>query len=1277
MRPVYRRLLPQTALLTFAMAVFACSDSDNFTRPSLQASYTTPTGLVTNNPPQVFIGAGDISSCSNNGDEMTAEIIDTIPGSVYNLGDDAYDNGTTSEFANCYDPTWGRFKSRTHPSAGNHEYNTSGATPYYAYFGAAAGPSGLGYYSYDLGLWHIIVLNSNIARSVGSAQDTWLKNDLDAHSGQCTLAYWHHPLYSSTGGTGTGGASISSMKPFWDRLYAAHADLVLNGHRHFYERLAPMKPDGSPDPTNGITEIIAGSGGIGGGTLTNLFPTHITGNGDTRGVLKLYLYDDSFAWKFIPIAGKTYTDSGSTACHIAGSGGGGGGSTGVSATNSTVTASPTSFTAGTGAATITVTATDGNGATISGASVTVTASGSGNTLTPASGTTDGNGVFTSTFTSSVAETKTISAAINGTAITQTASVTVNASSGGGGGGNGTITQTLLTAAGNGANQSTFTTASLAPAANALVTVAIRMRRSSGPTTPTLSGGGMSSWTLVTSVDYGTIASPDSRLLLFRAMSPSPGSGAITITFPASVSNVEWSVSQWSGVNQSGTNGSGAIGQVGATASDGTTSLSKALAAFASSSNVALGVVGAKVSPPAVTPGSGFTEIAEVGSGETTLLESEWGVNLNTVSATLSKSVASALLAVELVAGGSSGPTVSASNSTVTAAPSSITAGGSGSTITVTAKDGSGNPISGATVVLAATGSGTTLTQPATTTDANGVATGTFAATIAGSDTVSATINGTAITQRAPVSVSPAAAAALAFTTQPSNTQANAPITPAVTVDIRDQYGNHVNSPASVGVAIGTNPGSGTLSGTSPQTAVNGVAAFSDLAINNTGTGYTLVASSTGLTSATSTAFNITAPAPSASLSTVVAGTPTFTAGGSSGVTVTVKDGLGNPLSGVSVTLSSSVAGDVITQPASATDVNGATSGSVSATSAGARTITAVASAVPLNQQPSLTVTASSPDAAASTVAASPTTITAGSGSSTITVTVRDQYGNPVSGSSVVLASTGTNVTLTQPSGATGSNGVASGGVSSTDAQALTVSATAGATAITQTAAVTVSSQPPPGITQTLLTAGHDPTNTGTFTTASIAPAPNALVTVAVLTHQASAAAPDPVLSGGGMTSWEVVASVAYNGATPLDRLTIFRAMSAAPGSGPITIHSSVTVSNCQWIVSQWSGVDQSGTNGSGAIAQTASATGNAVTSLTAALSAFATPSDVAYGAFGVANSTAVITAGSGFTTIDQEPSGEGTVGDLLAEWAVNIPAVTATWPSKNAGALAVEIKAAP
>jgi Big-like domain-containing protein/invasin-like protein/calcineurin-like phosphoesterase family protein len=266
----------------------------------------------------VFIGAGDIADCGNDNDAATAALINAIPGvPVFTLGDDAYPNGSTNDFKNCYNPTWGAFKSRTHPSAGNHEYDVSStAAPYFAYFGAAAGTAGQGYYSFDLGSWHVIVLNSNIATDPGSPQELWLKADLAAHPNQCTLAYWHHPLYSSIGGsTGTSGAVITSARPLWDDLYAAGVELVLNGHRHVYERLAPMKPDGSPDPVKGIRTIIAGMGGESGGDLTNIFPTSEVREGRTFGVLKLTLTTGSYSWQFIGVPGSTFTDSGTNSCH--------------------------------------------------------------------------------------------------------------------------------------------------------------------------------------------------------------------------------------------------------------------------------------------------------------------------------------------------------------------------------------------------------------------------------------------------------------------------------------------------------------------------------------------------------------------------------------------------------------------------------------------------------------------------------------------------------------------------------------------------------------------------------------------------------------------------------------------------------------------------------------------------------------------------------------------------------------------------------------------------
>ena len=313
-----RRLVLACAGFIGALALATCTDNTGPTPESAVERVTffvTPTGLQTVNPPQVFVGAGDIATCGSNNDEATASLIDNIPGTVFVIGDNVYSNGTTSEFTNCYQPTWGRHKARTKPVPGNHDYNTSGGSGYFAYFGAAAGTAGQGYYSYDLGQWHIIAINSEIAKTPSSAQMQWLRADLAAHPNLCTLAYWHEPLYSSDAGGGTGGVIFSGVRPLWDTLYAYGADLVLNGHRHNYERIAPIKPDGTADPAFGIRTMVAGMGGIGGSTLTNVFPQSEARNGNTFGVLKLYLYDDSYAWKFLPVAGKTYTDSGSTACH--------------------------------------------------------------------------------------------------------------------------------------------------------------------------------------------------------------------------------------------------------------------------------------------------------------------------------------------------------------------------------------------------------------------------------------------------------------------------------------------------------------------------------------------------------------------------------------------------------------------------------------------------------------------------------------------------------------------------------------------------------------------------------------------------------------------------------------------------------------------------------------------------------------------------------------------------------------------------------------------------
>ncbi len=268
---------------------------------------------VTGPPPAgvVLLAAGDIADCNNNNDEATAQILDANTGTIALLGDNVYETGTSTEFANCYHPTWGRHKARTMPSAGNHEYGTPNAAGYYEYFGAAAGDPTKGYYSYNLGEWHIVVLNSNITRDAASTQVQWLRADLAANTGKaCTLAYWHHPRFSS----GSHGNN-TSVQAFWDALYDFSTELILVGHDHDYERFAPQTPAAAADPVRGIRQFVVGTGGRSHYGLSTLKANSEVFNGTTYGVLKLTLSASSYAWQFLPVAGQTFTDSGSRACH--------------------------------------------------------------------------------------------------------------------------------------------------------------------------------------------------------------------------------------------------------------------------------------------------------------------------------------------------------------------------------------------------------------------------------------------------------------------------------------------------------------------------------------------------------------------------------------------------------------------------------------------------------------------------------------------------------------------------------------------------------------------------------------------------------------------------------------------------------------------------------------------------------------------------------------------------------------------------------------------------
>jgi len=263
----------------------------------------------------VLIGAGDIADCTElAGAEATAKLLEANPGTVMALGDLAYPDGSAENFK-CYDKTWGRMKSRTRPAVGNHEFHSKGATYYFEYFGGAAGDPKTGYYSYDLGSWHVVVLNSECKEvggcQAGSPEERWLREDLAAHPAGCTLAYFHKPRFSS----GLNHGDDLEVTPLWQALYDYNAELVLNGHDHDYERFAPQDPNGKSDPKRGIREFVVGTGGKSHREFGPTKPNSEVRNNDAYGVLKLTLKAAGYDWQFLPEAGKTFSDSGSGSCH--------------------------------------------------------------------------------------------------------------------------------------------------------------------------------------------------------------------------------------------------------------------------------------------------------------------------------------------------------------------------------------------------------------------------------------------------------------------------------------------------------------------------------------------------------------------------------------------------------------------------------------------------------------------------------------------------------------------------------------------------------------------------------------------------------------------------------------------------------------------------------------------------------------------------------------------------------------------------------------------------
>ena len=277
--------------------------------------------------PAILLVAGDIAE-SGGAQAHTAAIINGRPVLVQTLGDNAYESGSALDYATYYQPTWGVFTDRTHPAPGNHEYETNGdgASGYYGYFGDAATPLDpgcpahcLGYYAYDLGDWHVVVLNSECFRdanpnvpnrcAAGSPQERWLEAELAAHPG-CQIVATHHPRWSSDGTHG----NDRQMQAFWQAAADAGVEVYLAGHAHDYERFAPMDGSGTASPT-GVREIVVGTGGA------DLFPfDHVVASSEVRnstahGVLELTLYPDHYEWRFLPVAGQSFTDAGEGTCH--------------------------------------------------------------------------------------------------------------------------------------------------------------------------------------------------------------------------------------------------------------------------------------------------------------------------------------------------------------------------------------------------------------------------------------------------------------------------------------------------------------------------------------------------------------------------------------------------------------------------------------------------------------------------------------------------------------------------------------------------------------------------------------------------------------------------------------------------------------------------------------------------------------------------------------------------------------------------------------------------
>ncbi len=295
--------------MALACAAVSCGGSEIGSANPAAPSPLSALGLATSGASVVLVGAGDIALCGTPGAEQTAKLLDRIAGTVFAAGDNAYMSGSATDYRDCYQPTWGRHRDRTRPVPGNHEYQTPNAAGYFDYFGASAGPTGLGYYSYTLGSWLVLAINSEVPAGVGSAQLQWVRDQLRNDTHQCTAVIWHRPLFSS----GRNGPS-ADMLELWRVLYSMGVDIVINAHEHLYERFAPQTPEGRSDPLKGIRQFTVGTGG-GPPTQVVARAANSEVSASVWGVASFTLQSDRYTWAFIPVDGEAFRDSGTGMCH--------------------------------------------------------------------------------------------------------------------------------------------------------------------------------------------------------------------------------------------------------------------------------------------------------------------------------------------------------------------------------------------------------------------------------------------------------------------------------------------------------------------------------------------------------------------------------------------------------------------------------------------------------------------------------------------------------------------------------------------------------------------------------------------------------------------------------------------------------------------------------------------------------------------------------------------------------------------------------------------------